>query len=518
MKEHIQIKENLTIYNTLIKKQLKVDRENLPLEKKINLPIDDLPDIDLFRQEVLHILESKAYSDNFIYSVNCLYQLSQSNSDLIALHNPILKQLYQEYPVTKELEQFSFSIFEFIHNEIFEARDQYERPIIYTGFEDIQTDIPEYWFKDDTFILWNTYYLLNSIISAQVKQKQIDFDNQKEYLHQSDITQYIQEQKKRLLEQITILSQDFCDRNITFSYLRSNKHIGNKYLTGHILSDVLNKLNSDEYAQYIELDYTKYPIPFNWQFEKNSLRDYLDLSVLTNFERLVNLLSNVLFLKELSEISAPIEVEQIETESAESIEAVDTKTVSNPKTVEPVLNTGVSQDKEKPEQLIEDATESNTEDHDSISSLAEDIPQLKEFFEIYQTEISSKPIKNIPVGYILPVPILNQIYEEFDNELWHSITLVDFLNIFTTGINQQENFKLKPKQTTRFYFLLKKIWINSDNKALFNTEKEWIIPFLQNYQLSYSAYTNQFIKKEGGLKHQNFTRSVDKLLPKDELN
>lgn len=89
-----------------------------------------------------------------------------------------------------------------------------------------------------------------------------------------------------------------------------------------------------------------------------------------------------------------------------------------------------------------------------------------------ESEINSKPIKNISVGYILPVPILNQIYEEFDNKLWHNITLEDFLNVFTTEINRQENFKLKTNQTTRFYFLLKKIWINYDNKALFDTEKE----------------------------------------------
>ena len=61
------------------------------------------------------------------------------------------------------------------------------------------------------------------------------------------------------------------------------------------------------------------------------------------------------------------------------------------------------------------------------------------------------------------------------------------------------------------------MWINSSNKSLFDTEKEWIIPFLQNYNLSYSAYTNQFIKKEGGVKHRSFTRSVDKILPKDDI-
>ncbi len=118
----------------------------------------------------------------------------------------------------------------------------------------------------------------------------------------------------------------------------------------------------------------------------------------------------------------------------------------------------------------------------------------------------------------MPIPILDLIYKEFNDELWNDIGLVEFLNIFTTAINKQDSFKLKSKQTVRFYFLLKKIWINSDNKALFNTEKEWIIPFLQNYGLSYSAYTYQFIKNEGGLKHRKFTKAIDKILPKDEID
>jgi len=89
--------------------------------------------------------------------------------------------------------------------------------------------------------------------------------------------------------------------------------------------------------------------------------------------------------------------------------------------------------------------------------------------------------------------------------------------MFTTEIKKQDKFKLKPKQTPRFYFLLKKIWINSPNKSLFNTEKEWVTSFLHNYNLSYSAYTNQFIRNEGGMKHRNFMKSVDKILPQDEI-
>lgn len=119
--------------------------------------------------------------------------------------------------------------------------------------------------------------------------------------------------------------------------------------------------------------------------------------------------------------------------------------------------------------------------------------------------------------YILPIPMLDLIYQEFNDELWDNITLVEFLDMFTTEISKMDSFNLKPKQTTRFYYLLKKIWINSSNKTLFSSEKEWAIPFLQNYNLSYSAYTNQSIKNEGGLKHRNFIKSVDKILPKDEI-
>lgn len=34
-------------------------------------------------------------------------------------------------------------------NEIFAAQDKHERPITYKRFEDIQTNISEYWFKNN---------------------------------------------------------------------------------------------------------------------------------------------------------------------------------------------------------------------------------------------------------------------------------------------------------------------------------------------------------------------------------
>jgi hypothetical protein len=138
----------------------------------------------------------------------------------------------------------------------------------------------------------------------------------------------------------------------------------------------------------------------------------------------------------------------------------------------------------------------------------ENIQKLEDYLD--------KKDKQNDTEYILSIPILDMIYQEFNDELWDNVTFMEFLEIFTSEIKKTDNFKLKPKQVTRFYFLLKKIWLNSSCKSLFGSEKEWVIPFLQNYGLSYSAYTNQFIKKEGGVKHQSFTKSVDKILPKDD--
>ncbi|MDR2955115.1 MAG: hypothetical protein LBV43_08545 [Prevotella sp.] len=395
-------------------------------------------------------MDRQDYSDNFVNQLNRLYQLSQSNSDLIALHNDAYKKLYTDYPITKELERLSSTLFDFLYNEVFETIDEFEEPINYKGFEDIQTNIPEYWFKNDISILWDTYYLLKNIADAQVKQHVIDIDNRKELLPQEVTIQYIREQKKNLIEQITSLSRELCDRNFVFSYLQGNEQIEKEYLIGYILSELLEKVNSDEYAQYIELDYSKYPMNYNWQLEKKSLKNYPDLSALPHFVHLVNLLAGIFLVKEL--------------ENYCNEEIIVKEEINNPS------------------------------------------PEKK------------KTTKDIPVEYILSVPILDLIYQEFNDELWNDISLVEFLDMFTTATNRQENFKLKPKQTVRFYYLLKKIWINSDNKSLFNAEKEWIIPFLQNYQLSYSAYTNQFIRNEGGVKHRNFIRYVDKILPKEEIS
>jgi len=451
----------LRFYNTLIKYQIKVLGEGISGDKKIPLPESPLPDFWILKADILSALDKKDYSDSFIVQLNQLYQLSQTNSDLIALHNNVSKQLYKEYPITIELEELSFNIFEFLYNEVFEPIDEFERPINYKGFEDIQTDIPEYWFKDNPHILWDTYYFLNNIVEAKLKQNIIDIDNQKDFISERKHKDYIEKQKTHIIDKITVLSQDFCDRNFIFYYLHSSEHVEKGYMSGHILSDVLSGLNSSEFSQYIELDYSAYPANYNWQFEKKSIKDYPDLVSLPYFERLVNLLTNIYSFHALvNDSKEEREIEEIS-------------------------------DFHQPELIQEE----------SIVNI-----------------IDNKSVKILPAEYILPIPILDLIYKEFTDELWYDITLVEFLDIFTTSVNKQENFKLKPRQTVRFYYLLKKIWINSDNKALFNSEKEWIVSFLQHYKLSYSAYTNQFIKNEGSAKHRTFIRSVDKILPKDEIN
>lgn len=289
----------------------------------------------------------------------------------------------------------------------------------------------------------------------------IDIDNQKDFISQTKHIEYIHKEKAKLLEQITALSQNFCDRNFVFYYLRSSEHVEMGYLLGYILSDVLSGLNSDEFAQYIELDYSKYPANYSWQFEKKSIKDYPELAGLSKFEQLINLLTNIYLFN--------------------------------------ALDNGSEEEKEVKE--ISDSHQPEAIQEESIENI-----------------VDKKPFKSNAAEYLLPVPILDLIYKEFTDELWYDMTLVEFLDIFTTAVNKQENFRLKPRQTVRFYYLLKKIWINSDNKALFNSEKEWIVPFVEHYKLSYSAYTNQFIRNEGNTKHRTFIRSVDKILPKDDIN
>jgi len=514
-------------YNALIKYHIKAYKEGLSGERKICVRLFDsgFPGLECFKSDILDILHGKEYPQNFVILVNRLYLIAESNSDLLAIHNPVARKLFANYPFAKELEQLSFGIYEFFHNEVFDARDEYERPVTYKGFDDILTGIPEYLFKDDLDILWEPYRLLISATNAMLQQKLTDLGNMKVFLPEAGIYQHLEDQKSKCAGQIMLLSESLCDRNFIFKYLQTqDESTGKDYLAGCILSDMFSRLDSERFSQYVEFDYSEYPAKFDWQFEKRTLKDYPYLTALPDFERLANLLSDTLFLKELVGMDIPMETEQAEPEPVKDDESVGEAPVTdNPDAIEPVLLSSVEacQKGENPRQAAEDAMKPETKENNSALSLTDELPLLREFFDFCGAGTNScenkKPVRNTPAEYVLPVPVLDLIYQEFNDELWNDITLVEFLNMFTTGINKTDSFKLKSKQTTRFYYLLKKIWINSSDKALFNAEKEWIVSFLENYNLSYSAYANQFIKNEGGLKHRKFIKSVDKILPKDKV-
>jgi hypothetical protein len=323
----------------------------------------------------------------------------------------------------------------------------------------------EFQFKNDEVIPWQTYYLLQNITEAYLIQEKQDIEHQLSFKSEPDKEKSIQQQKEIRAEEIINLSNDLCDKNLPFLYTRDNPMISQDNLFYLLLSEVMNRLSSENYVEYVQLDYQRYRKKnYQWNFASSSLDNYLEFQPLFGFTKLVRILANLMFIKDYAEFAV--------SESAEPIEV-----------------------------------EENRQELDEYLDRREK-EQDKEIEKINRT---AKP------EYILSIPILDLIYREFNEELWDDITIMEFLNMFTTEIKKQDKFKLKPKQTTRFYFLLKKIWINSPNKSLFNTEKEWITPFLHNYNLSYSAYTNQFIKNEGGLKHRNFMKSVDKILPKDAI-
>lgn len=445
-------------YNALIKYHVKAYKEGVSDEKKLDLAFESIPDIDIFKSEVEQVLQQGEYSKDFAYLLNRLYLLSQSNSDLFASYSVIEKFIYKEYPLSKGLEQLSFSIYEFIRDEVFcrNLWDDDKPPL---------AKMTEFQFKNDESILWQTYYLLQNITEAYLIQEKQDIEHQLSFKSESDKEKFIQQQKEIRAEKIINLSNDLCDKNLPFLYTQNNMMISQDNLFYLLLSEVMNGLSSENYVEYVQLDYQRYrKKSYQWNFASSSLDNYLEFQSLFGFTKLVWILANAMFIKDYTEfaVSEPTEPIEVEENRQELEEYLDRREKEQDKEIEKINRTA------KPE-------------------------------------------------YILSIPILDLIYREFNEELWDDITIMEFLDMFTTKIKKQDKFKLKPKQTTRFYFLLKKIWINSSNKSLFNTEKEWVIPFLHNYNLSYSAYTNQFIRNEGGMKHRNFIKSVDKILPKDEI-
>ena len=433
-------------YNRIIKCQLKENKSNDTDEKKTNLDINIvLPDFDLFKSRVQQILESDTYPTDFVYSINWLYCLSDENSDLLSLSSVVEKNLYKKYPLTKELERLSMSVLEFIRDDIFEAEDKYGRSIVYKNLDWTKNKISEYLFKNDHTILWSLYHFLQPIVDAHCAQELVDFKHQLSFKSKSDAPAFIQQQKDKRVEQIMELSRDFCNRDLPFLFIQNHHLIDRANLTCNILSDVLERLSVADYTKYVEFDYSTYPKNFRWEFSKKSINDYTDLVNLPQFSRMLYLLSNTLFVKEL------------EYEHKEATVIIPNKSIEN-------------------------------------------------------TILSSKE-KTALEEYILPVPLLNEIYETYNGELWQDISLVEFLSVFTTTVTYQQAFRLTQK--TRFYYLLKKIWINSPIQAHFDSEKAWVGTFLSNYKLSASAYWNQSVKNEASYKNRQFISAVDKILRKE---
>ncbi|KAA6324628.1 hypothetical protein EZS27_026071, partial [termite gut metagenome] len=127
----------------------------------------------------------------------------------------------------------------------------------------------------------------------------IDLRNQLSYLDKSEVNAFIKQQQDKRLEQIWESVKGFCDRNLVFEYLEPESRTGKEYLVYSILSNFMEKTNVDGYIRYVEFDYTKYHSRFQWGFEKNTPEDYKDLFALPEFNRLVYLLCNIFYVKEI---------------------------------------------------------------------------------------------------------------------------------------------------------------------------------------------------------------------------
>ena len=80
----------IEVCNNLIKHQIKC----LSGEGKTEFSgIDTYPDIEVFKSEVLSILESDVYPDNSVDSINRIYLLSEANNDLSVEFPAIRKPL-----------------------------------------------------------------------------------------------------------------------------------------------------------------------------------------------------------------------------------------------------------------------------------------------------------------------------------------------------------------------------------------------------------------------------------------
>lgn len=434
-------------FNRLVKLQLKISQKNFAGEKKINFA-GELPDIDTFKSEVERILLSKVFSDDFIDTINRIYLLSEVNSDLMVEGGISNNRQYKKFcglcPQVQALDKFSLEVFRFIHHSVFKPENDYEQIFHYNGFEKLKINLPEYELKNNRFFLWSLYYLVSSFVESYHKQEMTDIKTRLSYMNRSEINKFIKKQQTERLEKIWQSIVGFCDRNFVFEYLETESNINKDFLCSTVVSDFMEKASVDDFANYVEFDYSIYKSNYDWNFEKNSLDDYPDLAALPEFSRLVHLLVDILFVK--------------------AIEKEKTTDLTPIETVVEIL-----EDNRKPKTPVDD--------------------------------------------FMLDVTILDTIYNEFNGILWEDIPVKSFLHIFTTAIQKEETFKILKKE--RFHYLLKKIWLNSNYQSYFTSEKEWIEPFLQNYNLSVSGYWNQTVKNNRNVKNREFISAVDKILPKN---
>lgn len=278
-------------YNALIKYHIKAYKEGISDEGKIDFAFESIPDIDIFKSEVEQILQQGEYSEDFAYLLNRLYLLSQSNSDLFASYSAVEKLIYKEYPLSRDLEQFSFSVYEFIRDEVFCNN-------FWNDEKDPLAKMTEFQFKNDESILWQTYYLLQSITEAYLIQEKQDIEHQLSFQSEPDKDKFIQQQKEIRAEEIINLSNDLCDKNLPFLYTRDNPMISQGNLFYLLLSEVMDKLSLEKYRKYAEIDYSKYQLKsFQWNFAGTTLDNYTELVELLGFNKLVRILADILLIK-----------------------------------------------------------------------------------------------------------------------------------------------------------------------------------------------------------------------------
>jgi len=295
-------------YNALIKYHIKAHKKGISDERRIVLGFESIPNIDLFKSEVEQVLQQGEYSEDFAYLLNQLYLLSQSNSNLFASYSVVEKFIYKEYPLSRDLEQFSFSVYEFIRDEVFCNN-------LWNDEKDPLAKMTEFQFKNDESILWQTYYLLQNITEAYLIQEKQDIEHQLSFKSEPDKEKFIQQQKEIRAEEIINLSNDLCDKNLPFLYIRDNPMISQDNLFYLLLSEVMNRLSSKDYIEYVRLDYQRYrKKSYQWNFASSSLDNYSELQPLSGFTKLVRILANAMFIKDHTEFavndpSEPIEVE-----------------------------------------------------------------------------------------------------------------------------------------------------------------------------------------------------------------